>query len=458
MVRDGSEVGRQNGIVKSLEESPLSPARGSPRAAASAGLILPATLPSPKQRSEADYGHYRYYAAFSQRFADAAVRIAAENKRCRVLDPWNGSGTTTRAAAGAGLSAVGVDLNPVMAILAKARLATDSDRLDAQVIADDIVKLRSESPTPGDPLQVWLRPKSAATIRMLASAIGARIGTQPRCFAESATRAEALAMVALFRTVRVLVQPFEGTNPTWIKTARRPANRVGPAEDRILRLFTKSFADARAETTQLATAPDIDIRVGDSARLPELAARPTFVLTSPPYCTRLDYGIATKPELATLGLDERDQRDLRRRMLGTTTVPKTIDPTVIRHLPAVARERLDIIMNHSSKASATYYWKSIAQYFASLFESLSSITSVVDEASLMLLVVQDSFYKEVPLLLPEAIVEGLEPHWALARSYPFPSGASQSQFNPFGRAYRTGSPAGVTEHALLFERRPGCDS
>ncbi|WP_410712175.1 DNA methyltransferase [Bradyrhizobium sp. BEA-2-5] len=40
-----------------------------------------------------------------------------------VLDPWNGSGTTTSVANGAGLTAVGIDINPAMAVVAKARLS-----------------------------------------------------------------------------------------------------------------------------------------------------------------------------------------------------------------------------------------------------------------------------------------------------------------------------------------------
>ena len=44
-----------------------------------------------------------------------------------MLDPWNGSGTTTYAAAQLGHSSIWLDLNPVMVIVARARLLSPSE-------------------------------------------------------------------------------------------------------------------------------------------------------------------------------------------------------------------------------------------------------------------------------------------------------------------------------------------
>src|SRR5690625_7356069 len=41
-----------------------------------------------------------------------------------ILDPWNGSGTTTEISSGLGYDSVGFDLNPVMLIVARARNVT----------------------------------------------------------------------------------------------------------------------------------------------------------------------------------------------------------------------------------------------------------------------------------------------------------------------------------------------
>ena len=42
--------------------------------------------------------------------------------------------------------------------------------------------------------------------------------------------------------------------------------------------------------------------------------------TLPPYCTRIDYIIASRPELAVLGYREDDLHALRREMVGTPTI------------------------------------------------------------------------------------------------------------------------------------------
>src|ERR1700720_4698352 len=60
---------------------------------------------NPKRISEAQAGRaswYPYYAGFSETFADRLIRSARLKTTAIVSDPWNGSGTTTAAAAGAG--------------------------------------------------------------------------------------------------------------------------------------------------------------------------------------------------------------------------------------------------------------------------------------------------------------------------------------------------------------------
>ncbi|MFP3608446.1 hypothetical protein, partial [Paraburkholderia sp. SIMBA_053] len=43
-------------------------------------------------------GWYPYYAGYTEQFAQGIIAAASGGCRLRVLDPWNGSGTTTRAA------------------------------------------------------------------------------------------------------------------------------------------------------------------------------------------------------------------------------------------------------------------------------------------------------------------------------------------------------------------------
>ena len=80
---------------------------------------------NPKRSSKIPTGRegwFPYYAGFSSDFATALIRSASLPKAAWVLDPWNGGGTTTSAAAVLGRSSIGIDLNPVMVVAAKARV------------------------------------------------------------------------------------------------------------------------------------------------------------------------------------------------------------------------------------------------------------------------------------------------------------------------------------------------
>ncbi len=69
-----------------------------------------------------------------------------------------------------------------------------------------------------------------------------------------------------------------------------------------------------------------DIRIGSSTEIELLENSVDLVLTSPPYCTRIDYGIAILPELALFSVDVDEECDaIRRSLMRTTTVPKTIE-------------------------------------------------------------------------------------------------------------------------------------
>lgn len=76
---------------------------------------------TPKQLSK-QKAKYQYYAGFANEFvADILEKYATPG--ARVLDPWNGSGTTTSVCAVQGYQSVGIDINPATIPVAWSRLA-----------------------------------------------------------------------------------------------------------------------------------------------------------------------------------------------------------------------------------------------------------------------------------------------------------------------------------------------
>jgi hypothetical protein len=85
-----------------------------------------------------------------------------------ILDPWNGSGTTTYAASTLGLSSIGIDLKPVMIIVARARLLPPSEADHLLPLASTILSHVHVAPPTldADDAQVgWSKPATAAFIR-----------------------------------------------------------------------------------------------------------------------------------------------------------------------------------------------------------------------------------------------------------------------------------------------------
>jgi len=81
-------------------------------------------IPNPKRQSNKTgrFNWYSYYADFSEDFVEAILRSENIGTNHRIADPWNGSGTTTFIAAQFMCDVIGLDLNPVMVIAAKARM------------------------------------------------------------------------------------------------------------------------------------------------------------------------------------------------------------------------------------------------------------------------------------------------------------------------------------------------
>ena len=102
---------------------------------------LPILSPKRNRRLQNGWeGFFPYYAGYQESFARNILANAGLKDDAVVLDPWNGSGTTTFAAAQLGFSAIGLDLNPVMVIVSRARTLPFSEVDSLVPLAKDILK------------------------------------------------------------------------------------------------------------------------------------------------------------------------------------------------------------------------------------------------------------------------------------------------------------------------------
>jgi hypothetical protein len=206
--------------------------------------------------------------------------------------------------------------------------------------------------------------------------------------------------------------------------------------------------ETRQGSAELAVA---DCQVGDSTKLTLKQASIDLVLGSPPYCTRIDYTISTRVELAVIaGWVKVDLHSLGQQMIGSTRVP-IVTPPLEEAWGQTCISFLEQVKSHPSKASSGYYYKTHLDYFDKIYRSLGVISSALRPSAKAVLVVQDSYYKDVRNPLPEVFIEMAHTQQlALTQKHDFMAPRSMNSVNSASRRYRANHCP--IESVLYFEK------
>ncbi len=378
-------------------------------------------IPSPKRdaRRTRERRHLPWetnYAAFSPNFAEAAVRQLCLPGRVKVFDPFVGAGTTLEAAASVGVEAYGIELNPYSALLARCRVSTNAQ----MKVVTDIFRSATA------PLKRTRASKSTTSLRTpsnvvesLVGAVAARANCQASdllghlCLRpDGDLDSEIVALVAALHVLKKQAAVHYRSNPAWLIQ--------GPSPDRI------EDDESPAENLETAFRTQVQLMIEDlHLRAKGSAARPIAVypgpfqtapvqsrqisrfLTSPPYLNRLDYVNPTLPELHALGWQQGARLDdLRARMMGTTKMRRKLGAG--RLSSTTATKLLEAISEHPTKASGTYYLKFFRQYFEDMADFLGWMRSRSTPTCRGIVVLQDSFYKEIKVPIAQIISEFAE--------------------------------------------------
>jgi DNA modification methylase len=429
------------------------------------------SLPTAKRKAGTESGRaafYPYYAGFSLGFAESALSALGARRETKVLDCWNGTGTTTSAALRNGSQAIGYDLNPAMVVIAKSRLLCTREVSSVPALTKEILKKASRScdtTQHAEALEEWIAPQAAQHIRGIECAIRSLLirADESESLLHSAEISSlsdiaAFFYTALFRTARMVIKRFVTSNPTWIKLPSHPSQRMRPSQLSIELVFKEQveqmrrhiFHDDEGGKCHLPNAP-IAISIASSTAQPLRNNSIDIVLSSPPYCTRIDYAIATSIELAVLGSHCADGfGGLRDELMGTSTVPRVAvpireewGPTCVNFLSAMKR--------HPSKASATYYLKNHTRYFDQLYRSITEIARVLRNRGTCFLVVQDSYYKNIHNELPRIVTEmGQSAGLRLSGRRDSACRPCMGSVNPRAQSYQIGAKA--SESILLMQK------
>lgn len=371
---------------------------------------------------------YRFYAMFSESFANGVIERAALPPGSLVADPWIGSGTTAAAAIAAGHCAAGIDINPVMVAVTRGRLlgaaaAEDCVRIAVSLLPDAAAKF-----TDDDPLLDWFAPRAAKAIRGWERAV-TRQYPERRAPLESA-----FLLTALFDVAGEFAKPYRSKNPTWPK---RPAaaDRVNATATRITKAVRTAAARRATLCPEQTSATRTSIEVGTANAVAWPDASVDLILTSPPYCTRIDYAVTTGVELAVLGRRKSDVHSLRDQSMGTSTIRGSL-PVSLPSWGRTCLDLLDRVGDHPSKSSGNYYLKTFLQYFDDLSRSLQEVARCLKTGHKAVVVVQDSVYKGILIDLP-TIAEEMATALGLCLESrdEFPAVRNMRRVNTRSRAY-----------------------
>ncbi|MNX81588.1 DNA methylase [compost metagenome] len=334
-------------------------------------------------------------------------------KKATVLDPWNGSGTTTYIADQLGHQALGYDVNPVAAIVANAKLARPQDArhvlgLAMQIVEASLASTKGLAPKASDPLLEWLRPAVVSQYRAIETAVLAALATDRSGVVQLPRMGElpplaSFLILALMRSARSLAGLPSKSNPTWIVPGKARGTRALLSE-----LWLSTLEQMAEDLSGSGSSGQLgsQVQMADARKLPLPDSSVDFVLTSPPYCTRIDYVVSTSFELAALGVDRKsgDFLSLRQNSMGSPLTTKGPPPELRSDWPEAVRCLLEAIRSHYSKASSTYYYKTYWQYFNDCYEAIRDLHRVLRPRASAVLVVQSSYYKDLLVDLPRLYV------------------------------------------------------
>mgnify|MGYP006294681631 CR=1 FL=1 len=332
---------------------------------------------------------YPYYAGFSEDFVKSVFNKTGITTNSYVLDPWNGSGTTTYVSASFGCKSIGVDLNPVLSVISSARTAE--------------VEMINEAK------DHWEKSKYAINsctnlLNNLAKCYNTIYKTANR-HEESWYSVAAVIKFVMFLILRKRLYGIKTKNPTWYIVNEKtcptvPRNKIYNDSTEIFCQLIDKTNGTRYRQPTLITDDFVNIELPDN--------KFDLILTSPPYLTRLDYVKATLPELIFLSKIDKlvNVDELRKRMLGTPLVGN-YEGAILKQWGSNAARTLKAVKEHPSKASDGYYLKFYLKYFDKLYSSLSKLSRMLKEGSSMVIVIQNSYYKELVIDLVAIIKEML---------------------------------------------------
>ncbi len=404
---------------------------------------------SPKRSSESSNRLFKYYAGYSTDFVRSTLDQLVKNKKAIILDPWNGAGTTTQVCNEFSLRSIGIDINPVAVVLAKAGSLNKPisekrlNKLFEHLSHNSVVEIDE-----CDFLLQFFEIKTAQFLRACERGIAVFFKMKGAAWNSDLSVDHAFLLSVFFKVVKLYCKELEGSNPTWIKIPKEECRIKITRKKELLSKFRSEVVLALQSVSE-SKESSARIYLADSKLTGLKASSVDFIVSSPPYLTRIDYVVSVYIELAILNFPSEKVKQLRDATIGTPTMISEVSHSFT--LPSYCLSLMEEIRGHHSVSSTGYYDKFFWQYVNGIFLSSKELYRVVKKNGVGVFVVQDSYYKDIKIDLSQIFIEIFQLHgWKLKMVKSFSVKQNMTYINSRSRNYRKDNS--INEHVIMFEK------
>ena len=335
---------------------------------------------------------FRYTAGYSAQWVESLLAADHSGRTIRVLDPFAGSGTTLLAAQSAGVESFGIDSQPFVARIAKAKLLWTSSPIEVEARSRLILQSYKKASDFGEPptlLAKCYTPSALADLYGLREAIAQHGGD------DDISRLLWLAFVSIIRSTS-----FVGTAQWQYVLPNKRKQAIDPltAFRSQVQMMVTDIIERQAELPKPPAATFVEADCRETGIVP--SGWSTHVICSPPYANNYDYADATRLEQTMLGEVDSwsDLKALRtglirscsQHMVQYDTNEAFQDPIlkpIIDELKVVYDELDQARLQHGGKKA---YHSMIVAYFHDMAKVWIALRDACSEGASVCFVIGDS--------------------------------------------------------------------
>lgn len=335
-----------------------------------------------KDTTYATHGYHRYPAKFIPQLSHRLIEQYTKPGN-KVADTFCGCGTTLVEAKIMGRDTVGVDINPVAALIAKSKVHTFEPKFindKFNTLIDKLNVMPKVDKQYHERIEYWFRPAERAELSLLLDEISKETDDNVKCF-----------FLCAFSNI------LKGCS-IWLQKSNKPTRDLNKTPYPPVKSFikqVKSMMRGNNVLHEIAKPVKAEVICADARSTPIASESIDLIVTSPPYVTSYEY--ADLHQLSALWFTYTDSlNDFRKRFIGTSSYAKKD----IKTFGAVAAGIVSQLTNKHLRTA-----EEVAMYFDDMYQVFHDARRILKKRGKICVVVGNTKIKNVDILNAEVFLE-----------------------------------------------------